>query len=205
MQRIPDLAVVVLAGGRSRRMGRDKATLELGGERLIDRAVRLGTGCAGEVVVARGAAHRPPIPDLPVPQVADQWEGNGALVGIHAGLHAVAAQVAVVIACDMPLLEPAFLGDLAALAVDHDVVVPRVDEGLQPLCAAYRRSCLPVIEASLAQEDRQVFAFYPRVRTREIRLDDLPGWEGREELFTNVNSPGDLVAVERTLRGAGPA
>ncbi len=198
-----DLAVVILAGGRSRRMGRDKATLELGGERLIDHAVRLASSCTDEVVVARGAAHRAPIAGLDVPQVADQWPGSGALIGIHAGLRSVAGQTVVVIACDMPLLERSYLLDLAVLIDGHDVVVPRVDAGLQPLCAVYHRSCLSAIEVNLDREERQVFAFYSEVRTREVRLDQMDGWGDREDLFLNVNSPGDLARAEVLLRDRG--
>ena len=196
------LAAVVLAGGRSRRMGRDKATLPLSGERLVDRAVRIARGAFDEVVVVRGHPERPAIPGLDVPQVADEIPGQGALGGIHAGLVAIGAPAAVVIACDMPLLEGAFLTWIGEQLGDREVAVPRCAGGLQPLCAAYHRRCLPVIEAFLVHGQRQVYAFYPRVRTRELHLDAGGPWRGREDLFTNVNTPAELAALERRL-GAG--
>jgi len=198
--RLP-LAAVVLAGGRSRRMGRDKATLELAGERLVDRAVRTVGEAFEEVVVVRGHPDRPEIPGLGVRQVTDSIPGQGALGGIHAGLAAIGAPAALVIACDMPLLETDFLVWIGEQLADHQVAVPRGPDGLQPLCAAYHRSCLPVVEDFLARGQRQVYAFYPRVRTRELRLRTGGPWHGRFELFTNVNTPDELAALERRLDG----
>lgn len=198
------LAAVVLAGGQSRRMGRDKATLTLGGERLVDRAVRIAGEGFTEIVVVRGHPDRPAIPAVAARQVTDELPGQGALGGIHAGLQAIEAPAAVVIACDMPLLEGAFLTWLAGQLGDHAVAVPRSASGLQPLCAAYDRACLPAIEKSLARGQRQVFAFYPQVRTRELRPSEGDPWPGSEERFTNVNTPEDLAELERRL-AAGSA
>lgn len=198
------LAAVVLAGGRSRRMGRDKATLRFRGERLVDRSVRSAAGGFDEVIVVRGHPHRPAISGLAVRQIPDEIPGQGALGGIHAGLRAMESHAAVVIACDMPLLEGSFLTWLGGQLGDHEVAVPRSASGLQPLCAAYDRTCLPAIEASLARGQRQVFAFYTQVRARELRPGPDGPWRGGEGLFTNVNTPDDLAELERRLAARDP-
>ncbi len=195
----PATAALVLAGGRSRRMGQDKAVQVVAGRRLVDRALDLVRPCCDEQVIVRGDPARPPIPGLDAHQIADEIPGQGALGGIHAGLRAIEAPAAVVIACDMPLLESDFLIWLVRQLGDHDVVVPRSASGLQPLCAVYRPSCLPAIESALARGRRQVFAFYPDVRTREIDMATADRFRDREELFTNVNTPADLIRVERRL------
>ena len=180
-------------------MGRDKTVLRVAGERLVDRAVRTARACFREVLVVGGDATRSPIPDLSVPQIGDLRPGNGALGGIHTGLLAMDAEVAVVLACDMPLLDPAFLALLAGYLGDDEVLVPRGPSGLQPLCGAYRRSCVPAIERCLDRGERRVFAFYPDVRTREVDLAALEGWGDREDIFSNVNTPADLIRVEEQL------
>ena len=200
MRRIDTLTAVVLAGGRGVRMGGPKATLEMGGRRLIDRAVALCSAVFERVVVIRGDPRRGSLPGLTVPQIPDAWPGHGALGGIHAGLKACPAAGAVVLACDMPLMQEAFLRLLADRHGDEDVLVPRSPSGLQPLCAVYALACLPAIEACLTRGQRQVIAVYPQVHARELVMGDEPGWRGREDIFTNVNTPRDMDRVEARLK-----
>jgi len=179
-------------------MGGPKAALEVGGERLVDRAVRTAARACERVIVVRGNPRLPPIPELAVPQVPDVWPDQGALGGLHAGLRA-SPDGALVLACDMPLMRAGFLRALLALAGDEDVLVPRTADGLQPLCAVYRPACLPPIERALRRGRRQVIGFYPDVRTRTVDLDELPDWAGRTDLFFNLNLPGDVDEALRIL------
>lgn len=186
MTRITHLSAAILAGGRGVRMGGPKPTIEVGGKRLIDRAVEVCQEVFERVVVVRGDPRRAPIPALAVPQIPDVWPGYGALGGIHAALRACSVDGVLVLASDMPSMEASFLQELVTRDDGSDVLVPRSRSGLQPLAAVYRRSCLPVVEASLREDVRQIIAFYPRVRVLEVPVED------REELFTNVNTPEDL-------------
>jgi molybdopterin-guanine dinucleotide biosynthesis protein A len=195
MTRLTHLSAAILAGGRGVRMGGPKPTLEVGGARLIDRAVEVCQEVFERVVVVRGDPRRPPIPGLSVPQLPDAWPGYGALGGIHAALRACSAEGVLVMASDMPSMEASFLRELVAHDDGADVLVPRSRSGLQPLAAVYRRSCLPVVEAALRADVRQIIAFYPDVRVREYGVDD------REGLFTNLNTPEDLRRA-RGLEGA---
>jgi len=178
-------------------MGRPKTELEVGGQRLIDRAVALCREVLPRVIVIRGS--QPPIPGLDVPQLPDAWPGLGALGGIHTGLKASPEAGALVMACDMPLMEARFLAFLTSHAGDGDVVVPRSRSGLQPLCAIYRSACLPEVERALRAGQRQVIALYPRVRTHVIELADHPRWADGESLFTNLNTPEELDSVRAQL------
>jgi len=194
----PPLTAIVLAGGRGIRMGGPKAELRVGGRRLIDRAVEVCRSVLHRVVVVRG--DQPPIADLQVPQLPDAWPGHGALGGIHTGLRA-STDGALVLACDMPLMEPDLLALLRDRAADGDVVVPRSRSGLQPLCAVYRSTCLPHVERALRAGERQIIGLYSCVDTREIDLREHPRWSDAERLFTNLNTPADLAAVREHLAG----
>lgn len=191
MTRFTHLSAAILAGGRGVRMGGPKPTLEVGGRRLIDRAAEVCQEVFERVVVVRGDPRRPPIPALGVPQIPDTWPGYGALGGLHAALRACSVEGVLVLASDMPSMEANFLRELVNQDDGADVVVPRSRSGLQPLAAVYRRSCLPVIEASLRENVRQIIAFYPGVHVLEYVVDD------RESLFTNVNTPEDLERARR--------
>ena len=179
------------------RMGRPKPELHLGDRRLIDRAVDLCRSVLPRVLVIRG--NHPRIPDLTVPQIPDTWPWHGALGGIHTGLRACPDTGALVLACDMPLMEADFLAFLSSHAADGDVIVPRSRSGLQPLCAVYQPACLPAVERALRAGKRQVIALYPEVNTRELALIEHPRWAPREDLFTNLNTPSELARIRTAL------
>lgn len=197
MKRVTHLSALVLAGGRGKRMGTPKAVLQLAGERLVDRAVRLAGEVFGEVLVSRGIGAA--IPHLTVRQVPDQERAFGPLAGLQAGLRAVRTEGIVTLPIDMPLIDPAFLALLAGELGDADALVTRSRSGLQPLLAAYHRRCLPAIEDTMARGQRQVLRFFPHVRLRELVVTEFEGWRDHDEMFLNVNTPADRDAALRAL------
>ena len=140
-----DVTGVILAGGRSRRMGRDKATLQMGGVTLFDRALQMMRGLFFEVLIAgdRKDLVRPGIPCYP-----DLFPGS-ALGGLHTGLMKSPHDMVFVCSCDMPFPNV----NIARLVVSqdraYDVVVPRTTNGLEPLFARYHKRCLPAIKDML--------------------------------------------------------
>ncbi len=201
MSLVTHLTALVLAGGRGVRIGGPKFGLRLGGERLVDRAVRRVAAHFAEVVVSRGAG--PAIPDLAVRQVPDRERAFGPLAGLHAGLHAAHDDGIVTLPIDVPLLDPLLLVQLAEELGDDDALVVRSRSGLQPLLAAYHRRCLPAIEERIARGERQVLRFHADVRKRELVIDEQPRWRDRDAMFLNVNTPADLAAAERMLAEGG--
>ncbi len=198
----PQIDAAVLAGGRGVRMGGPKASLRLGDERLVDRAVRIASSRFRRTFVVRGDPGDPPIPDLAVPQVPDRLPGLGALGGVHGALSAASGDGVVLLPVDVPLMHPDLLVLLAERLEGADAVVPRSASGLQPLVAAYARRCLPVVEAALRAGERQVLAFYDQIDLRVLDLRRELRWRDREELFTNVNTPADLERVRAVVRMA---
>jgi molybdopterin-guanine dinucleotide biosynthesis protein A len=164
---IPGLGGVVLAGGKSSRMGSPKAWLDFGGEALLQRVVRRVAEVAAPVVVV--AAEGQDVPPLPegVAIVRDPVAGKGPLVGIAAGLDALAgcAEAAFVSSTDAPFLHPALIRRLAALRAGYDIAAPRALGHLQPLCAVYAMAARAEIAALLAEDRLRLTLLFERART----------------------------------------
>ena len=213
-------AGIVLAGGRSTRMGTPKAALEWHGSTLLRRIVAIvARGVDGPVVVVRAPGQELPALPESVEVVEDAREGRGPLQGLAAGLGAVAdhADVAFASSTDAPLLHPAFVRRVVgALADDVDVVLPRAGGYPHPLAAAYRTTLLPVVERLLAADRlRPAFLFD---ECRVLRLDEnalladpaLAAADPALDSVLNVNEPADYEAArarpapEITVRRFGP-
>ena len=156
---------IILAGGKSTRMGTSKALLPFGAETMLQRVVRLLSGVVSPIVVV--AATGQELPSLPPDVIVtrDEQESRGPLEGLRAGLKALPEDVAAayVTSCDVPLLETGFVQQIIGYAQGHDIAVMEIDGFPHPLSAVYRRSTLPHVEALLAQDRlRPVFLFYAR-------------------------------------------
>lgn len=188
------LSGVVLAGGHSRRMGRNKAFMELDGKPLIARVLdRLAQLCDELIISANDVelySH------LPAKVVADVIPGRGALSGIHAGLAAMRNETALVVACDMPFLNLPLLRFMTVVAQGFDVVVPRIAEYFEPLHAIYRVSCIEPIEKLVADEPRRVVDLYQNVHVREVTEDEVRLFDA-ELSFFNVNTPAEWAEAQR--------
>ncbi len=186
---------IILAGGRSSRMGRDKTLLVYQNETLIARTVGELRGVSDEIIVASNAADKYHLAD--VREVADAYPGMGPLGGMHAALTAARYEAAFVVAGDMPFFTARLAAYLLSRKGDYDAVVPRIGGEWEPLCAVYSRACAAPIEACLRSGVRQVFRFYPAMKVlavdeRELAAAGLPA-----ELFFNLNAPEDLAALRR--------
>jgi molybdopterin-guanine dinucleotide biosynthesis protein A len=190
------LGAVVLCGGQSRRMGRPKAWLPFGPERMLQRVVRLikeGLGGGPIVVVAARGQECPPLP-ADVACVVDPVADRGPLQGLAAGLDALPATVelAYASATDAPFLEPAWIGRLVELIGRDDLAVPLVDGRYHPLAAVYRRrAVLPAIEDLLLTDRLRLSSLIEAVRTRIVEADALRAVDPRLRTLRNLNSPRD--------------
>jgi molybdopterin-guanine dinucleotide biosynthesis protein A len=190
------LSGIVLAGGESRRMGRNKALMELEGQTLIARVLdRLSLLC-DELIIATNDVEL--YADLPARVVPDVIVGRGALGGIHAGLTAMRNQRAIVVACDMPFLNPPLLRYMTVVAPGYDVVVPRLDQYYEPLHAVYSVSCVEPIAQLLAQGPRRIVDLYQRVRVREVTRAEVRLFDADLSFF-NVNTPEEWAEVQRLV------
>lgn len=194
----------VLAGGKSSRMGADKAFLEFGGETFIERAVKtLANLSTVKIVLNKSQTHF--IEKLPfgIEYIFDVFEDRGALGGIHAGLKNCENEFALILAIDLPFVTSEAIETLINIALDSNefsAIVPRQnDKKLQPLCAVYRTAiCLPVAEKLLKKNiSISVRDFLRFVPTRIVENDELPT---HEDLFFNVNRFSDYRHITTSER-----
>ena len=192
------LSGIVLAGGLSRRLGRDKAVEPFGDEPLIARVIgRLSTLTNETVVVvnneARGA-------ELPLPDEArvavDIYPDSGSLGGIFSGLTVANTDWGFVVACDMPFLNTDLIAHMLTLREDYDAVVPLLDGYPEPTHAAYSIACLPHIESRLRAGQLKIAGFFDDVRVRYVSESEIDSFDAERLSFFNVNRPDDL---ERAL------
>jgi molybdopterin-guanine dinucleotide biosynthesis protein A len=175
-------------------MGRDKAFLELDGRPLIAHVVeRVACVCAEVLVVASNVQ---PYAGLGARLVEDRFRGVGVLGGLHAGLEAAAHELALAVGCDMPFLNPALLRAFAGWAEGFDVAVLRQGEQVEPLHGAYRRTCLPAIEAAIRANRRRIVSFFPQVRVRYVIPEEVAPFDPGLRSFRNVNTPEEWEAVQ---------
>jgi len=194
---MPDRTLgVLLAGGRSSRMGREKPLLEIGGRLLIERVAAAVVLCASKTVVV---TNRPELYSfLNLPTIQDTWPGRGPLAGIHAGLRHATCERILVVACDYPFLDAATLRRITAEDPAGGVIVPFIDGKLQPLCALYSVSVLPLVETSIASGELMVSSLLARLPQRVVQQRALGG-AAASRTFFNVNTPEDLRRAEEML------
>lgn len=193
---------LILAGGRSRRMGRDKALLRAGGVTFLERvasqlrhlpelllSVGQGEGNAGSPYAASG-----------LPLVADRFPDAGPLGGIASALGVCRSNALLVAACDMPLFCRGLADYLAAVIRDGDDVCIFTDRAgrPQPLCGIYRKRALPILEAQLAAGDLRLQSALARLRTRHFSLEHSAY---PDEALANVNTPEEFARLRRHVQG----
>ena len=179
----------VLAGGESTRMGSDKAFLQVGGEILLARALRLADAVCAEVRIVGSLAGLSGYAAV----VGDIYRKRGPLGGIHAALTSSATDLNLVLAVDLPFVEVRFLEHLVARAraCDAVVTVPRAAGGWQPLCAVYRKAFTQTAEAALMQGKNRIDALFVSVKTEVIDEDELTRAGFSPSIFRNLNTPED--------------
>jgi molybdopterin-guanine dinucleotide biosynthesis protein A len=144
------------------------------------------------------------LPDLGVKMVTDSYPGKGNLVGIYSGLKEISSHHALVVGCDMPLLNVALLRHLTELSTGFDVVIPRVGDELEPLHAVYSKNCLDPIEATLGEGKFRISDFFPAVKVRYVESVEIDRFDPRHLSFFNINSEADLKLAQSLIGRENP-
>lgn len=191
------ISAFILAGGRSTRMGRDKAFLELGGRSLLERALALGRSVAAHVAIvgerAKFVSFAPVAPDI--------YPDCGPLGGIHAALSGSNTELNLILAVDMPLVNSRFLEYLISRteASGTVVTVPQVKGRYQPLCAVYRRAFAAVAEKALTTGRNKIDALFSQVPLCVINDEELSQGGFGSAMFRNVNTPAEWGQARREM------
>ena len=189
---------IILAGGNSTRMGRNKALLEIDGLPIVERAAGVLSNVCSEIIIAGGNMD---FTDCRIYRhVPDIYPGCGPLSGIHAGLTAACNYYCFVCACDMPFPDVALIKRIIAEREDYDVVVLKAGEYLEPLFSLYSKGFIPAIETSIKQGVNKVTAALSLARCKQLELDQrsIPGLS---KSLININTPQDY---EEAVKAALP-
>ena len=188
------VSAAIMAGGKSKRMGQDKAWIELDGEPLIRRVANVLAQVADEVIVV---ANDPKYATLGLRVVPDRFPGGGALGGIATGVSAATHDRVLVAACDMPFLSVEVWRVLLDHRYEADVVIPKIGGEFETLHALYTKACVASMERSLAAGKLRVISFFDEVRVQAIEERELRIADPTLRSFTNVNTPEELASALR--------
>ena len=184
------VSVGVLAGGQSRRMGRDKAFLPVGGKPVIQRVLERVAPLSDDIILVTNTPDKFTF-DIDCRITGDIYPGKGSLGGIYSALVAARYPHCLIVACDMPFLNVRLLQYLVRLAriYDYDAVVPEVSDRWETLHAVYSKRCLRPIERCLQQDDLRVRSFFKDVRVRIVEQRRLEHFDPLLRSFLNMNTP----------------
>lgn len=206
---------VILAGGQSRRMGQNKALIQLGDDSLIEHVIRRMHLVVEELLLITNTpaeyAH------LNVPMHGDIIPNTGALGGIYTGLTHASYDAVICVGCDNPFLVPNLLTYLVSVLGEYDAVMPYTysrnkDIGvrnlsysddritLQTLCAAYAKRCLPIIECMLQESELRVHALAERAHVQRVSPEVWQRFDSEGMSFFNINTPEDFEKADSYMK-----
>ncbi len=195
----------ILAGGASSRMGENKAHLKLGGKTFIERAAHTLSAIELRRTFLVGDftnEHR--TPDIEILPDVFKSKQRASIIGLHTALFRAETEWIAVLACDLPFASGLLFKRLATfINKDVEAVVPlQKDERAQPLCALYRKNCLPRVEAALKSDEWSLKKLLEKLETRFVRFEEINDLPNAENFFFNVNTPADFTRarqIEETL------
>ncbi len=190
------LSIVIQAGGQSRRMGKDKASIPFLRQTLIERVIQRILPLADEILVTTNNPQS--LSFLPYPLVPDIFPGRGALGGVYTALKAASHPLVALVACDMPFVNPGLLdaqrNSLLTRAVD--LVIPNIDGAMEPFHAVYRReTCLPHVLQAIQDDQWRVDSWFKHVQIHYFYREETMKYDPRQMSFWNVNTPTELKAA----------
>ncbi|UCE41814.1 MAG: molybdenum cofactor guanylyltransferase [Candidatus Aminicenantes bacterium] len=189
-----DKSCIILAGGKSSRMARDKAFVTVGGESLLQRVINAVDPIAGNTIVVAAKGQTLPLPSgrQNMKVVADIFPNKGVLGGLYTGLAASKSFYNLVVACDMPFLNQNFLRPLLQIANGYDAVIPRLGNMIEPLHAVYTKDCLGILAGLFEHDNLKVRDAFPLLRVRYLGAAEIEGLDPRRLSLFNVNTEFDL-------------
>ncbi len=197
-----EVSCVILAGGKGSRLGQDKKTVSIGSQSLIELTISHLDFLGGEIIIVSKEGKTPLLrPHSRLREVADIYPGKGPLNGIYSGLAVSNTFYNLVIACDMPFLNPALLIYVLECSKGFDLTLPRISGLVEMLHGVYSKNCLAPIKQLLERNSLSVSQLLPLVKVRYIEEDEVDRFDPEHLSFFNINTRADLEKA-RKLSGA---
>jgi molybdopterin-guanine dinucleotide biosynthesis protein A len=197
-----EISCIVVAGGKSSRLGHNKAKIIVGKKSLFQRVLDSIDFLNSEIiVVTSGKESFPWLTGYPGHQVvSDIYPDRGPLGGILTGLTVSQSSYNIVVACDMPFLNQGLLSYMIQLAPGFDLVIPRLDDMVEPLHAIYSKNCLAPIERMIKQDNLSVYRLLSSVNVRHVNSDEIDRFDPEHLSFFNINTQADLETARELAR-----
>jgi len=205
MADITSITGIVLAGGKSTRIGASKPHLKIGKGHLIDRVVDTLSQFTSSILIVTTEEQVSPVKSAPrgARWVKDIYPGKGPLGGIYTGLMHAETSYSLVVGCDMPFLNIGLIKYLIEGASGFAAVAPKIGWMIQPLHAVYSKNCVPSIEALIREDQLQIIKLFNLVNTRFVTEKEIDRFDPDHLSFLNINTEGDLLRAAVSM-GASP-
>jgi FdhD protein len=194
-EKIAGVTGVILAGGSSRRMGSNKALLEVEGNSIISRIYRTLAGMFHEIIVVTNSPHDYEF--LPCRKVPDIYSNFGSIAGLHSALTHSSTAHTFVTACDMPFIDQSIINYLCHLRQEegYEAVIPYSKGGQEPLHAVYSAACKDIFEGAILNGERKVVDILKKIKVRDVTYDEIRSIGGQSASFMNVNTPEEYEGI----------
>lgn len=184
---------IILSGGKSTRMGENKAFIDIEGVPIINRIHNLFKELFQETIIVTNQKEL--FSNFESKIYSDLLPNKGALGGLYTGIFYSTFNYSFCVACDMPFIKKSLVQYLLNHIIDDDVIVPRTKDGLQPLHAIYSKNCLEPIKKVIEQGKYKILDFYDMVKVKIIKEKDFISFDPLRESFINVNTPVELLSI----------
>jgi molybdopterin-guanine dinucleotide biosynthesis protein A len=186
---------IILSGGKSRRMGENKAFIKIEGVPIIQRIYTLFKELFQEVIIVTNQVELFNNFDSKI--YSDLLPNKGVLGGLYTGIFFSTFRYSFCVACDMPFIKQSLVQYLIKHIGDEDVIVPRTKDGLQPLHAIYSKHCLDPIKIIIEQGKYKIIDFYHMVKVKIVEENDFVSLDPLRKSFINVNTPEELLSITK--------
>lgn len=178
------IGIIILAGGKSSRMGQDKGLMLLHEKSMIQFVIEAAKKISDNILLV---ANNDAYSKFGLPVFKDKYLDCGPLSGIYTGLKKSAFDYNMILSCDIPFIHQGVLEYLIDSATGYDITIAKSDSRIHPLIGVYQKTCLPVIKKNLEDKKLKVTGIFSQLKVRELDMDDFDA-----ENFRNINSPEDL-------------
>ena len=191
------MTAIILAGGKSSRLGRDKALEKIGGKYLIERVIDSLSELGDDIIVVTAAPDQ--LPGLNIEKVIDTYPHTGAKVGLCTGINAATSFYSLVVACDMPFLNINLLRYLLDATPGFDAVIPRIGDRIEPLHAVYSKNCIPLLDEQLRKGQLKISDLLNEINVRYVEAEEIERYDPRHLSLFNINSEADLKRAKAII------